>query len=86
MKLAPPAEVTRVRRSLPTRERELKRRRDRLDGGARESLPTRERELKHRPPQSEASSRSLPTRERELKRQLLARLLDLLPVAPYTGA
>ena len=33
--------------SLPTRERELKRKRVRVAIGIAESLPTRERELKH---------------------------------------
>ena len=55
-------------KSLPTRERELKRPSSDGSGVAPLSLPTRERELKHpRHLRERGLLESLPTRERELK-------------------
>ena len=54
--------------SLPTRERELKRRFRALLRTPKRSLPTRERELKLQNLRANDDERmSLPTRERELK-------------------
>jgi hypothetical protein len=58
-------------RSLPTRERGLKRIVCRDVGSGKRSLPTRERGLKHRVAAAEPRSvGSLPTRERGLKREM----------------
>ena len=55
--------------SLPTRERELKLRRDDVREALVKSLPTRERELKRDLLTTiRKEGLSLPTRERELKR------------------
>ena len=73
--------------SLPTRERELKHRKNSWKVPFDESLPTRERELKQVLLEMVGPVKlSLPTRERELKRQGLDPPRQDHHVAPYTGA
>ena len=87
MKLEGQRQVARRRRSLPTRERELKHLRRGAVVAQVESLPTRERELKHlRRGAVVAQVESLPTRERELKHDYWEFLENGGDVAPYTGA
>ena len=73
--------------SLPTRERELKLKVNKIQSVVGTSLPTRERELKPPAVGDEAvDGVSLPTRERELKRRPWRQRHGWPRVAPHAGA